>query len=291
MSIASIPSDPYAYMDQNDPAMRGLIHYQETEQTSESDKQAGDAKKDMALFGEDGFGFDDFLDIINPLQHLPVISNLYREITGDELSPGARMIGGGIFGGGIGLAASVVNTAIEAQTGKDIGGHVFALFDGDEDTEQTVANKVPETEQAPLQNQGQARQAEEAAKTLPQQALAQPQKTDSPAATKASLEVSEKPKLFMGLEWKGQAPDIRNNIENLQKMQDKGLSEAQMGEIMKSIGAPAAPQNSSSQPAEATPRRPEMLRDATDAYKKQIPEAANQGLDISQSYDYLDQTI
>jgi hypothetical protein len=43
-------------------------------------------REDTGFFGEDGFGFDDFLDIINPLQHLPPISLVYRELTGDEIS-------------------------------------------------------------------------------------------------------------------------------------------------------------------------------------------------------------
>ncbi len=33
------------------------------------------------------FSFDDFLDIINPLQHLPVISTIYRAITHDTINP------------------------------------------------------------------------------------------------------------------------------------------------------------------------------------------------------------
>ncbi|MBT5013959.1 MAG: hypothetical protein HON02_05865, partial [Rhodospirillaceae bacterium] len=35
-------------------------------------------------FGADGFTFLDFLDIINPLQHIPVVGSLYRDMTGDE---------------------------------------------------------------------------------------------------------------------------------------------------------------------------------------------------------------
>ncbi|MGB6086494.1 MAG: hypothetical protein WBF74_07845, partial [Parvibaculum sp.] len=31
------------------------------------------------------FGFSDFLDVINPLQHIPIVSSIYRELTGDEL--------------------------------------------------------------------------------------------------------------------------------------------------------------------------------------------------------------
>ena len=37
-----------------------------------------------AWHNADGFGFRDVLDIINPLQHLPIISSIYRWATGDS---------------------------------------------------------------------------------------------------------------------------------------------------------------------------------------------------------------
>jgi hypothetical protein len=45
-----------------------------------------------------GFGFKDFLDVINPLQHIPGISELYRAISGDEISDGARYSGNALYG-------------------------------------------------------------------------------------------------------------------------------------------------------------------------------------------------
>jgi hypothetical protein len=89
--------------------------------------------RDHSLFGADGLTFYDLLDIINPLQHLPILSNIYRELTGDDLSPGARMMGGGLFGGFIGFGVAMFNAIVEDLTGKDVGGHVFALFRGDGD--------------------------------------------------------------------------------------------------------------------------------------------------------------
>lgn len=84
----------------------------------------------------DGGGFIGFikgvLDVINPLQHLPVISTIYRHITGDEISPVARIAGGALFGGPVGLAMGVVNAAVVGNTGKDVGQTVLAMaFDGD----------------------------------------------------------------------------------------------------------------------------------------------------------------
>ncbi len=88
--------------------------------------------KEFNLFGEKGFSFLDLLDIINPLQHIPVISTIYRKITGDELSPGARIAGATLFGGPIGAAIAMVDTAVEHKSGRDMGGNVMAALIGDD---------------------------------------------------------------------------------------------------------------------------------------------------------------
>ncbi|MGD9537811.1 MAG: hypothetical protein AB7P52_18565 [Alphaproteobacteria bacterium] len=78
-------------------------------------------REESDFFGEDGFSFDDFLDIINPLHHLPLISIVYRELTGDQISAGARVIGGGLFGGPAGAMVGAVEAAIAGATGgKDL---------------------------------------------------------------------------------------------------------------------------------------------------------------------------
>lgn len=82
-------------------------------------------------FGEDGFTFFDFLDIINPLQHIPLISNIYRNMTGDTLDPAPRVLGGTLFGGPIGLIASIISVIVEEGTGKDPGDHLLALLEDD----------------------------------------------------------------------------------------------------------------------------------------------------------------
>lgn len=77
---------------------------------------------------DEGFTFFDFLDVINPLQHIPVVNTIYREMTGDEIKAPAKMIGSAILGGPVGLAVAMVDTAIEDSTGKDMGGHAMAFF-------------------------------------------------------------------------------------------------------------------------------------------------------------------
>lgn len=117
---------------------------------AEADQGPEVAAKDDGLWGEDGFGFDDFLDIINPLQHLPIVGTVYREATGDRIASGPRMIGGGIFGGVVGLAASLIDAAIENETGRDVGSHVMAWLGGEdasaEEPEVMVAAATPEPE-------------------------------------------------------------------------------------------------------------------------------------------------
>lgn len=68
-----------------------------------------------SIFGEDGFTFGDIIDIVNPLQHIPIVSNIYRKITGDVIAPAMEIAGGALFGGPLGAAMSVVSTAFKAH--------------------------------------------------------------------------------------------------------------------------------------------------------------------------------
>ncbi len=116
-----------------------MVEFNNT-QIAYSPKETGNAPKgsdqsaseEFSFFGDDGFTFLDFVDMINPLQHIPVVATAYRQITGDEMDHGARLAGGTLYGGPIGLAASAFNVLLEHNTGKDMGDHVVAWFDGEE---------------------------------------------------------------------------------------------------------------------------------------------------------------
>ena len=69
----------------------------------------------------------DLLDIVNPLQHLPVIGTLYRAITGDKMGTVEKIAGDALYGGLWGAVGSVADTAFEAVTGKDFGSTVLAF--------------------------------------------------------------------------------------------------------------------------------------------------------------------
>jgi hypothetical protein len=80
------------------------------------------------MWGEDGFSFGDILDTLNPLQHLPVVSTLYRALTGDAIAPAPRVFGAALFGGPIGAAVGAANAALKSLSGKDAGEHVLAFL-------------------------------------------------------------------------------------------------------------------------------------------------------------------
>ena len=60
-----------------------------------------------------GLGFGDLLDVINPLQHLPVVGTIYRALTGDTMSEAARMAGGALYGGPFGIIGALANVVVD----------------------------------------------------------------------------------------------------------------------------------------------------------------------------------
>jgi hypothetical protein len=86
------------------------------------------------------FSFHDLLEIVNPLQHIPVISTLYRWVTGDKIDTPDKIIGDTIYGGPTGFLASVADTVFESVTGKDVGDTVLAFLTGEDDDQPQVAS-------------------------------------------------------------------------------------------------------------------------------------------------------
>lgn len=82
------------------------------------------------LWSGDSFRFLDLLDIVNPLQHIPVVGTIYRALTGDTIGDLPRIAGDALFGGTIGLCLGLVATAVKEGTGKDPGEHVLAFLEG-----------------------------------------------------------------------------------------------------------------------------------------------------------------
>jgi hypothetical protein len=57
--------------------------------------------------------FSAFLAGLNPLHHVPVVGSFYRAATGESIPPVMRILGGGLFGGAIGLLSAAVLVAIQ----------------------------------------------------------------------------------------------------------------------------------------------------------------------------------
>lgn len=81
---------------------------------------------------DEELSFWDVLDIVNPLQHLPIVGNIYRAVTGDMIKPGPRAMGDVIFGGPMAAIGAVANVIVEEKTGRDIGGNVIASVFGED---------------------------------------------------------------------------------------------------------------------------------------------------------------
>jgi hypothetical protein len=79
--------------------------------------------------------FHHLLDVINPLQHLPVIGTIYRAITGEHIGSVEKIAGDTLYGGMWGAISSVADVAFEGITGKSFEDTVLALFKSDDKTQ------------------------------------------------------------------------------------------------------------------------------------------------------------
>lgn len=124
--------------------------------------------KQLTMFaeGDEEASFWDFLDVINPLQHIPIVNNLYREATGDKIGVAARLVGGTLFGGPLGLLASAANCVLEESTGHDAGGHVIALFRDEDPAVTGTGTALAASEEKAPAPEAQAARLEE---SMPQQ--------------------------------------------------------------------------------------------------------------------------
>ncbi len=151
---------------------------------------AGAGGGKVPLWDNGGFGFSDILDIINPLQHLPIISTIYRAETGDKIGAiprilGSMLYGGGLIGAAVGAATAVANLVVQQETGKDIGGLIYtAIFgEGGKNAKSTTIATNPAPPAATAKAAPAAAAAASTASAMPQNLLAAPR----PASTSAAI--------------------------------------------------------------------------------------------------------
>lgn len=79
---------------------------------------------------QEGF-FHHLWNVVNPLQHVPVIGTIYRAITGEHLDAVEKIAGDTLYGGLWGAVSSVADVAFEGLTGKSFEDTALALFKSD----------------------------------------------------------------------------------------------------------------------------------------------------------------
>jgi hypothetical protein len=81
-------------------------------------------------------------EVINPLQHLPVVGTIYRAITGEHIGDIEKIAGDALYGGLWGAVTSVADVAFEHITGHSAEDTVLALFKHDDANSGVAAAKV-----------------------------------------------------------------------------------------------------------------------------------------------------
>lgn len=83
--------------------------------------------------------FLDFLDVVNPLQHIPIVGTIYRSLTGDTIKPAQQVMGGMLYGGPLGAVSSIFGAVVAQSTGKSIEGHAMAALGFDDPNNHGIA--------------------------------------------------------------------------------------------------------------------------------------------------------
>jgi len=82
---------------------------------------------------DEGF-FHHLLDVVNPLQHLPIIGTIYRAVTGEHIGIVEKIAGDTLYGGLWGAVSSIADVAFEGVTGNNMEDTVLAWFKSDSST-------------------------------------------------------------------------------------------------------------------------------------------------------------
>jgi hypothetical protein len=100
----------------------------------------------------EGLSFGDMLEALNPLQHIPVVGTLYREITGEDIKTLPRLVGGALFGGVFGLIGAAIDSIVKEASGASPGEHLLHLVGlghgADEQAPEVTVTELPSASDA-----------------------------------------------------------------------------------------------------------------------------------------------
>jgi len=87
-----------------------------------------EASRELFLGPDREFGWDDFLDLINPLQHIPFVNMAYRAVTGDQIYGAARLVDVAL--GPLAGASTAIDLAFRDVTGESMADNAIAAVFG-----------------------------------------------------------------------------------------------------------------------------------------------------------------
>ena len=119
--------------------------------------------------GAGSLSFDDLVDVVNPLQHLPIVGTLYRKYANDPINPLPKIAGDTLYGGSVGLVSSLADYAFEKITGKNFGDTVLAWVTGDDGTPKTAVASSASLTASPASPTAPPQAGARIASTLPTQ--------------------------------------------------------------------------------------------------------------------------
>ena len=99
-------------------AAANIWHKRENAPEGEADPMSYEEEQELSHVAKTNLTFLDIVDAVNPLQHVPLISSIYRNISGDSISDVPKFVGGALYGGPIGLVAALGSYIVEAESTK-----------------------------------------------------------------------------------------------------------------------------------------------------------------------------
>ena len=99
-------------------AVKNIWHKHENAPEGEADPMSYEEERELSHVSKTNLTFLDIVDAVNPLQHLPLISSIYRNVSGDSISDVPKFVGGALYGGPLGLVAALGRYIIEAEKNK-----------------------------------------------------------------------------------------------------------------------------------------------------------------------------
>ena len=99
-------------------ASENIWHKPDNNPEGEADPMSYEEEQQLSGVAKTDLTFLDIVDAFNPLQHIPLISSIYRNISGDSISDVPKFVGGALYGGPVGLVAALGSYIIDAESTK-----------------------------------------------------------------------------------------------------------------------------------------------------------------------------